>query len=178
MPMKSGFALKDMAILGQAIEVAEERVSEFFRLSGACWRRYPYEVRTLKQLAPREISPVALAQVLKLRRPPGENDLRAKDFFRICLQDHNLLGLVRREKSGELLLPLLTYVMAHELVHVVRFCSFQHLFEADENEQAREEALVHAATAQILGPVKMAGLDRVVSLYDMYGAAESGRGWC
>lgn len=178
MPVKNGFGLKEMALLGQAMEVAEERVSEFFRLSGACWRRYPYEVRTLKQLAPREISPVALAQVLKLRRPPSGDDLRAKDFFRICLQDHNLLGLVRREAAGDLLLPLLTYVMAHELVHVVRFCSFQHLFEASADEQAREETRVHAATAQILGRVKIPGLDRVVSLYDMYSAAEPGRGWC
>ncbi len=178
MPGKIGFGLKEMSLLGQAMEVAEERVSEFFRLSDTAWRRCPYEVRTLHELQPREVSPVALAQVFKMRRPPAGGRLRAKDFFRICLQDHNLLGLVRREGQGELLLPLLTYVMAHELVHVVRFSSFQHLFEASESEMAREEARVHAATAKALSRVKMAGLERVVGLYDLYGAAEPGPGWC
>jgi hypothetical protein len=174
MPARNSFGLNEMVILGQAMEVAEERVSEYFRLSGACWLRYPYEVRTLEQLAPVEISPVALAQVLKLRRPPGEDDLRGKDFFRICLQDHNLVGVVRRKFANDLLLPLLTYVMVHELVHVVRFCSFQHLFEASEEDKIREEVRVHAAAALILGRVKIAGLDRVVSLYNMYSAADAG----
>lgn len=172
------FAAGEMALVGQALEVAEERVSDYYHLSASSWRRYPYEVRTRAQLAPPEVSRQALAQVLRLRRPPLAREWRSKDFYRICLQDHNLLGAVRREGQGEILLPLLVYVMAHELVHVVRFGRFQHLFEANEQERDREEALVHGLSKEILKPVRLPHLDRVLELYDAQAALSGGRAWC
>jgi hypothetical protein len=167
-----------MAALSQAVEVAEERVSDYFHLSGASWGRYPYQVRTGAELRPREVSSQALAQVLKLRRPPLGGEWRAKDFYRICLQDHNLLGVVRREGAAELLLPLLVYVLAHELVHVVRFGRFQHLFEADEKQRAREETVVHGISREILRPVRLPHLGRVLELYEAQTSLEHGQAWC
>lgn len=178
MKLRRRFAQSEMALLSQAMEVAEERVSDYFHLSGTSWRRHPYEVRTRAQLMPPEVSSQALAQVLKLRRPPLGREYRGKDFFRICLQDHNLLGVVRREGATELLLPLLVYVLAHEMVHVVRFGRFQHLFEADEPERAREEALVHGLSREILRPVRLPHLERVLELYEAQTTLEPGRSWC
>ncbi|MFH1033108.1 MAG: hypothetical protein V1806_01255 [Pseudomonadota bacterium] len=178
MAKRRRFATSEMAMLGQAMEVAEERVSDFFHLSAGSWQRHPYQLRTRAELKPPEVSPRALAQVLKLRRPPLGSEYRGKDFFRICLQDHNLLGVVRREGAGELLLPLLVYVLAHELVHVVRFGRFQHLFEADEQERAREEAVVHGLSREILRPVRLPHLGRVLELYEAQTNLEHGQAWC
>ncbi len=179
MAAKRRFGSAEMAMLGQAMEVAEEKVSDFFHLSDGSWRRYPYELRTLAELLPAEVSREALAQVLKLRKPPAQGHYRSKDFFRICLQDHNLLGLVRREGAGELLLPVLTYVLAHELVHVVRFYRFQHLFEATPQERAVEEARVHDLATRILRPVRLPHLERVLNMTEEWAAARSGRlGFC
>lgn len=176
MAVKSRFSHAEMGLLDQAIAVAEESVSDFFRISDASWSRYPYELRTLVELQPREVTSRALAQVLRLRRPPAQGCLRGRDFFRVCLQDHNLLDLIRRERDRGLLLPLLTYVTAHELVHVVRFYRFMHLFEADRNQRMAEEARVHEITARVLGRVRLPRLDAVLKLYDEqaidgYGAA-------
>ncbi|CAO0822205.1 DUF45 domain-containing protein [Desulfarculales bacterium] len=178
MAIRWRFANREKAILNQAMEVAEERVSDYFHLSGASWLRHPYQVHIRAQLMPVEVSSQALAQVLKLRRPPLGREYRGKDFFRICLQDHNLLGVVRREGTAELLLPLLVYVLAHELVHVVRFGCFQHLFEACEPERAREEAVVHGLSREILSPVRLPHLGWVLELYEAQTTLEYSQSWC
>jgi len=164
-----GFAPSQLALVAEALAVAEESVSDYYRLSTANWADYPYEMRTLAELSPREVVPRALAQVLRLRQPPRRGRLRGRDFFRICLQDHNLLGLIRREGVPELLPALLTYVLTHELVHVVRFYRFQHLFEAEPRERVREEGRVHATTAEILGKVRLPHLEEVINLYEAHG---------
>jgi hypothetical protein len=163
------FGPAELALVAQALEVAEESVSEHYQLSEGAWLRYPYDLRTRAQLAPAEVEHQALAQVLRLSRPPRGERLRPADLYRICLQDPNLLGLVRREGARELMQPLLIYVLAHELVHVVRFCSFQHLFHADAGQRAREEARVHAITARCLAKVRLPQLERVLNLYEEHG---------
>jgi hypothetical protein len=172
------FKAEEIKLLARSMEVAEERVSEHFRLSDGAWHRYPYEVRTLAELLPQEVSREALAQVLRLRRPPGDKQLRGKDFYRICLQDHNLLGLVRREGQAGLLLPLLTYVLVHELVHVMRFYRYEHLFEASAGERQAEEARVHAIAGEILRPVRLPEMDRVLKLYAVHADSLAGASWC
>ena len=162
------FGPYEEAVLSQAAEVAEESVSDFFRITESFWSENPYELRTVKELQPGEISQCCLAQVLKMRSPPAGGRLRARDFFRICLQDHNLLALVQREKRFDLMLPLLVYTLGHELVHIVRFFKHLHLFEADLSQRRHEETKVHALTAEALGRIKLPGLDRVIKLYESH----------
>ncbi|KMY66082.1 hypothetical protein AAU61_19220 [Desulfocarbo indianensis] len=169
MPQTRLFSIAELSQVARAMEVAEESVSDHFHISDTSWLRYPYELRTLAELGPAEINGKALAQVLRMRKPPRPGRLRAQDFYRICLQDHNFLRLIKRESAGELMLPLLIYVLAHELVHVVRFYRFQHLFEAEPHERAREEATVHAITAQTLRKVRLPHLDRVLDFYEEHG---------
>ncbi len=163
------FSMAEMSLVANALEVAEEAVSDHFHISDTAWLRYPYELRTLAELGPSEISGRALAQVLRLRKPPRPGRIRAQDFFRICLQDHNFLGLIKREGVRELMLPLMTYVLAHELVHVVRFYRFHHLFEAEPHERAQEEVTVHGITGQALKKVRLPNLDRVLIFYEEHG---------
>lgn len=169
MTQRGLFSIAEISQVASALEVAEEAVSDHFHIPDTAWLRYPYELRTLAELSPAEIDGRALAQVLRLRKPPRPGRLRAQDFFRICLQDHNLLGLIQREGVKDLMLPLLTYVLAHELVHVVRFYRFQHLFEAEPHERAQEEATVHGITGQALRKVRLPQLDRVLNFYEKHG---------
>ncbi len=152
--------------------MAEENVSDHYRLSAHAWGKYPYEVRTREQLLPAEIDPTALAQVVRMRQPSRPGRLRGWDFFRICVQDHNLLAAVRRAGTDALFMPLMTYVLTHELVHVVRFYKFQHLFEAGERARQEEESRVHAITAEVLDKVRLPHLDRVINLYSKYGTED------
>lgn len=169
MAWRETFQEPELIQFSDALHVAEESVSDHYRLSRHTWGRYPFEVRTGRDLLEDEVEDLALAQVVRMRQPSRPGHLRGWDFFRICVQDHNLLEAVRREPQPDLLLPLMAYVLTHELVHVVRFYQFQHLFETSERQRAEEEARVHEITAQVLGRVKLARLDQVISLYQEYG---------
>ena len=164
------FGHEEMRLLAEGLNVAEDRVSDYFRLSEGFWCRHPFEVRTLAELQPMEVTSEALAQVLKLRRSPGER-LRAKDLWRICFQDHNFLEMVRREGGRDMFLPLLTYVMVHELIHVVRFCTFVQRFELDQERRQAEEAEVHRLSGEVLQRVPLPNLEQVLRCYEDSAAA-------
>jgi len=164
------FGQWELGLLDRAMSLSEEAVSDYFRLSEGCWGRHPFELRTAAQLLPNEISHECLAQVLRLRRPAIEGLLRPRDFYRICLQDHNLLGLIEREGQRELLGPLLVYVLTHELVHVVRFGKYLRLFDASADERRREEDTVHRLAAAILAGVSLPRLETVLNFYESHGS--------
>ena len=167
----ASFDSQELSLVDRALAMAEERVSDHFRFSDSRWLSYPYQVRTLADLGGKEVTGRALAQVLRFREPPRKGRLRGRDFFRICLQDHNLRKAVERDREPELLLPLLTYVLTHELVHVVRFYQFQHLFEAFAHQREEEESKVHAITSQILGNASLPTMEKVLNLYKDHGGS-------
>ena len=65
------FCHNDLGVVCQAMGVAEESVSDYYRLSDAAWRDYPYELRTLAQLQSGEVTYQALAQILRLTSRKG-----------------------------------------------------------------------------------------------------------
>ena len=71
------------------------------------------------------------------------------------------------------LLPLSVYVLTHELVHVVRFCTFLQRFDTEPEERRREEAEVHDITRKALAGMNLADLDYVVRVYQNYGPMET-----
>ena len=62
----------------------------------------------------------------------------------------NILAAVRRVPARFDLQTLLTYIMTHELIHIVRFERFQHPFQTSPADRVREEERVHALTYDIL----------------------------
>ncbi len=153
-------------LLREAAGIAEEVTSDFYKLSPAHWRRARYDILTLEGLSREEISPHAHAQLAKYQGCPHNASLQSAwfDFYRVCLQDHNILKTL--EASPDLsLFPLLLYIVTHELVHIIRFSQFLALFEASEKEKAVEEMRVHRLTQKILAPLNFLDLPPVMRYY-------------
>jgi hypothetical protein len=152
--------------LKEATVIAEEVTSDFFKLSGSHWRRARYDILTLEALRAEEISPHALALVAKYDGRHQDRLLQSAvfDFYRVCLQDHNILKTLKYCNLN--LFPLLLYIVTHELVHIVRFSQFLALFETPEEQKHEEEGRVHQLTQQILAPLKVRDLPPVIQYYD------------
>ncbi len=153
-------------LLKEATVIAEEVTSDFFKLSPCHWRRARYDILTLEALRAEEISSHALALVAKYDGCHKDRLLRsaAFDFYRVCLQDHNILKTLKH--VDHLMFPLLLYIVTHELVHIVRFSQFLALFEAPEEHKQEEERRVHRLTQKILTPLKVRNLPPVMQYYD------------
>ena len=161
------FHQQQKEVLREAASIAEEVTSDFFKLTPNHWRRARYDILTLEGLEEEEISPHALALVAKYHGCHRDRVLKSAffDFYRICLQDHNILKAL--ETCPDLsLLPLFLYILTHELVHVVRFSQFQALFEAPEEQKEEEERQVHLVTQKILAPLNSRELPRVIRYYE------------
>ncbi len=158
-----------LRVLDDAVSVAEEIASDFFKLSPADWKAVPYDVRTLKDLAENEIVTGVFAQVARYRQDPFKSPLGTGryEFYKICLHDHEILRAISHEKDVSLF-PLLLYIMTHELVHIVRFNRFLHRFHASENEKSDEETRVHRTTSEMLRDVRVVGIEPVLRNYEMY----------
>jgi hypothetical protein len=154
-------------LLREAAVIAEEMTFDFFKLSPAQWRRARYDILTLEGLSREEISPHAHAMVAKYKGVPQNSSLQSAwfDFYRVCLQDHNILKTLEASPALSLF-PLLLYIVTHELVHVVRFSQFLALFEAPDEEKAVEELLVHRLTQKILQPLNFLDLPPVIRYYE------------
>jgi hypothetical protein len=153
-------------LLREAAAIAEEVTSDFFKMSGNHWRRARYDILTLEALHREEISSHALALVAKYDGRPQDRLLQSApfDFYRVCLQDHNILRTLK--KSTDLrLFPLLLYIVTHELVHIVRFSRFLALFDAPDEKKQEEEGTVHRLTRKILAPLKVSDLTPVMQYY-------------
>jgi hypothetical protein len=159
----------EIQIVSQAVEISEDVTANYFKISTAQWKHVRYDIRTLPDLRADEITDAAFAQITRYSRAPDQA-LRAGepyDYFKICLQDHNIVAAVERDESLQLL-PLAVYVVTHELVHVVRFCRFLQHFDADLQERQVEEARVHEITQEVLGTQGVPDLEYVLGAYHNY----------
>jgi hypothetical protein len=150
-------------IVGKARRRAADLVSDYYRVSPREWKQMRYEVKTLRALDSSEVTDTALAHTVcyGFRREAGPLVLEEGDFYRICLQDHRILDAARETEMR--LGPLLTYVITHELVHVVRFG--QQLQRVDLPQELRpyEEQKVEKTTRAILAKAGNAEINHFLS---------------
>ena len=153
-------------LVQEAVVIAEEMTSDFFKLTPSHWRRARYDIATLEALGQEEISSHALALVAKYDGLPPGRELRSSsfDFYRVCLQDHNILKTLASRHDLKLF-PFLCYILTHELVHIVRFSRFEARFETSAAEKLQEENLVHRLTWKILAPLNSLDLGPVIDYY-------------
>jgi hypothetical protein len=164
MPLLS-FTDKEFATLSDALEIAEDVTANFFKFSTDQWRRHRYEVSVSGHQADHEEMDVFA--FLRKGFLIGQGWMlgeKLKDYYLICLQDHRILSAAQRDGNISLL-PLLLYIFTHELIHIVRFCSFFKHFDVGSWERDREEALVHDLTYRALAGISMPSLGYVLELY-------------
>ena len=156
-------------VISQAVEIAEDVTANYFKISTAQWKHVRYDIQTLVDLREDEITESAFAQITRYSRKPDDTSsvMRRYDYFKVCLQDQNILAAVKRDEFLQLL-PLGVYVITHELVHVVRFCKYLQRFDADPVERRREEIRVHEITHKALGNLGLSDLEYVLQTYRNY----------
>lgn len=160
------FEAEEIDVLARAIDISEELISDFFKISTSEWKRYRYDIQSLGNLFEEEITDIAFAQIRRYLRRPGEKTRGSEpgDFFKICIQDHVIRRAVRRDSHIDLF-PLTAYVVIHELIHVVRFAKFLQRFDSTPAEQDAEEKRVHALTYDLLQKTRLQGLPEVLAAF-------------
>jgi hypothetical protein len=163
------FNKKQLGILGDALDIAEDMTSNYYRLSLSHWKRNPFDVKTLSNLLGEDIKDNAFALLKKYMAPGnGEREpiYKGRELYLICLQDHQILQALQRDRYLKLL-PLLSYILTHELVHIVRFCKFNARFDTqEENSRTKEEKVVHQTTYEILKGLSLPNLSYILGSYN------------
>ncbi len=160
------FDTQQLRLVEEAVSMAEELVSDAYKMSSGQWLRSRYDIKTLSDLHEDEIVHGRLAQVIRYEAKRKDASLGSATFdvYKICLQDHAILE--RMKQNPELdLLPLCLYIVTHELIHVVRFCKFLQNFDASPEEKEAEEIRVDTRTHEILDPVRFPGIRRVLRFF-------------
>jgi hypothetical protein len=160
------FKNDELILVNNAVAMAEELVSNYYKMSASQWLHPKYDVKTLADLNEDEIVTGPFAQIIRYEgklkgRVLGSS---AYDFYKICIQDHAILEILK-VRPEIALSPFALYVVTHELVHIVRFSRFLQNFNASDMEKLMEERRVHGITHAILAPVKTHGLGTVLDFY-------------
>ena len=162
------FNKEQLHILGEALDIAEDSTSNYFKLSQSHWSQHPFDVKTLSGLFGDDVRDNIFA-LLKRYVPGVDENNRVlrnqRELYVICVQDHQILKALQRDKELRLL-PLLAYVLTHELVHIVRFCKFQVRYDTEEEaSRDKEENIVHHTTHEILKELPLSNLAYILGSY-------------
>ena len=164
------FNAHQIKTLNTTVAMAEELVSNSYKMSTSQWLHQRYDVKTLAELKPEEIVHGPLAQIIRyegqrIDRPLGSSTY---DFYKICFQDHAIIATLMERPHIEFY-PFTLYIITHELIHIVRFSKFLQNFDASLEERNSEEARVHKQTHEILKATNVAGMDQVFEFYTEWG---------
>lgn len=160
------FNPSQLRVVHRSRDRAAKLVSEYYQVAPREWLKMPYEVRTLRSLDSSEVTDEALAQTVcyAFKRQAGSIILKEGDLFRICLQDHRILGTMRDLQLE--LESLLMYVLTHELIHVVRFGQRLQSIDLPKDQRSCEERTVERTTHTILAKVGDPGMGCILSNAD------------
>jgi hypothetical protein len=163
------FSPSQINIVNSSVQLAEELVANFYKLSSSQWLRKKYDIKTLADLSPDEIVHGPFAQILHYKAHPKDSSLESKayDYYKICIQDHSILPVINHFSHIKLF-PFSLYIIIHELVHIVRFTRFLQNFFASSEEKNAEEKRVHEKTRQILKLFNITGIDEVLKFYHQW----------
>jgi len=163
------FNENQLPLAARAFADAEKLVSGYFHVGESAFKQNRYDVKTLAYLDEHEIKDDAFAQLCKYsyRQPPDETQ-RGRgefEFYRICLQDNNILDAVQRANPFIKLGPLMLYIAVHELIHVVRFARGEIDFHVAQEEKEKEEKVVHQLTQHALRVARCKDMDLVLDCF-------------
>ena len=163
------FDAQQLEIINNAVEMAEELVSNHYKMSASQWLHRRYDIKTLTDLKPDEVVDGPFAQIIRYEGHPEKRSLGSSsyDFFKICLQDHAVISVLKNSRDIELF-PFILYIITHELIHIVRFTRFLQYFHATPDEKMTEEKRVHEKTHELLQTLKVPGLAPVLEYFDLW----------
>lgn len=164
------FNTEQIKIINNCVEMAEELVSNFYKMSASQWiTACAYDIKTMVDLCPEEVVHGPFAQIIRYKgkRKDSFLDSSAYDFYKICIQDQAILSALE-EWPDLKLFPFVLYIVSHELIHILRFTKFQQYFEASPEEMMAEEAHVHEITHGILFEVNVPGMENVLIFYEKW----------
>ena len=157
-------------VINKSIFMAEDIVSNYYKMSVNQWLQAKYDVKTLADLDLNEVVIGPFAQVIKYvgRKKDSVLSSSSFDYYKICIQDHSIISELERSPDLKLF-PFILYIIIHELVHIVRFSRFLHFFDASSREKLQEETKVHGRTREILDKYNVEGLKDVLKFYENWG---------
>jgi hypothetical protein len=160
------FDQKQIHVVNQSVELAEELVSNHYKFSTSQLMRLNYDVKTLQDLSREEIVTEHFAQIVRYatKRKDTLLDSSIRDFYKICIQDHAILSAVNHNFDLNLMAFVL-YIVSHELIHIIRFRHFLQHFDASATERLAEEVRVHSKTHEVLSGVSVDGMQPVLNFY-------------
>jgi hypothetical protein len=161
------FDASQISLATRAFDQAEKMAARHYRLSGDQLKGLRYDVKTLAHLDQHEINEHAFAHLCRYhyRTERSAEDETGFYFYRICLQDDRILDAVERTSAFIKLPPLLLYIAAHEIVHVIRFVAGDENFEASPAEKDQEEQRVRAITGEMLSSISFPDLKIVMDCF-------------
>src|SRR5512136_2905530 len=135
------FNLSQKSLANSAFQQAETLAGQHFRINRERMKSHRYDVKTLADLEKHEVKEGAFAHLCRYHFNQDQEPNKKTDsyFYRVCLQDDRILDAVERGRSFVRLTPLLLYIAAHELVHIIRFEAGEVDFDAVREEKEREE---------------------------------------
>jgi hypothetical protein len=160
------FKRADIRTVNESVAMAEELVSDFFKMSASERLRPKYDIKTAADLSRNEIVDGPFAQIIRYEGKLKNASLgsAAYDFYKICLQDHAILSAIQTNPQLKLF-SFVLYIVTHELIHIIRFSKFLQNFDASPDERMAEETRVHELTHDILSPLRVDGLPSVFQFY-------------
>ncbi len=162
--MEQYFLPYHLEILSRAVEVSEDIVSDSFGLTTDYWKKNPFEVKTLLQEKIKKIPENAYAHLSKYENTPFLKAFGSdiKSIYKIVIFDPRVLKATMGIRH--IIEPFLIYVIAHELIHILRFSRFECCVNLDE--KTREEEIVHNLTNSTLKKVKIPYLTEVIEYFE------------
>ena len=160
------FSPHEIPIVTDSVAVAEELVSNHYKLSATQLLHLNYDVKTLIDLSENEIVDDHFAQIIRYAEKTKNDlpDAPVKDFYKVCLQDHSIINAMKKFKYLDLY-AFAVYIVCHELIHIIRFRRFLQHFDVPSKEKMNEEVCVHVKTHEILSKVNIKKLGPVLEFY-------------
>ena len=163
------FNPEQIGIVNKAVALAEELVSNYYKMSASQWLHRRYDIKTLAELALDEVVEGPFAQIVRYEGRHRDRALGSStyDLYKICLQDHAILAALEQKPNLQLL-PFVLYIVTHELIHIVRFSRFEARFDTSAEEKHQEETRVHRLTWKILAPLNSLDLGPVLQYHQQH----------
>jgi hypothetical protein len=161
------FSAPEISLVKNAFRHAGELAEDYFSLGRSGLKDHRYKVKTLAHLSDQETDERAFAHLCRyMYQKDGREDHPDNFyFFTVCLQDNRILDAVKRSEPFVKLEPLMLYIAAHEIAHIIRFNKREIDFDAPLEEKMAEEEKVHTITRSMLKPMAGADLNLVLDCF-------------